>query len=410
MADTSTRFQISEPSADRHDAADVPLYIRNVVAALEAKGTIYGQGLLSARPTSSGGSPGVQGRVYYATDTLTLYYDFGTGWTALGTSTFSGYGTLASRPSASTQPDGWFYYATDVKQLYQNEASTWTLVSSISQYSTSVGDGVSTSYVINHNLGSQSVVVQVRQASTPFAVVHPDIQITDANNVTLVFDAAPSSGQYSVIVLGGATGTPAVSAHASTHLPNGSDALAWSTIHGRGTLAARPAAGATNSGLRYVATDVRGGTEYQSDGAAWNQVSRSQTDELGYVEFTADVAFNAVTDIVSLGSITYDGGLVMIEVYIPEIQATSSVASLAEVKLDMDGADLGIIAAVGQWAWGSGNLGVAAQVLARRRLTPAAGAHTIKARAISTGGAATAKAGAGGAATLMPGYIRAEKI
>jgi hypothetical protein len=297
MADTSTRFVISEPSADRHDAADVPLYVRNIVAALEARGTVYGQGLLSARPVSTGGSPGVQGRVYYATDTSALYYDFGTGWTQIGSIAFSGYGTLASRPTASTQPEGWFYYATDTKVLYQNEAGTWTQVSASAQYTTSVGDGVSTSYAINHNLGSQNVVVQVRQAASPFAIVHPDIQVTDANNVTLVFDLPPSSGQYSVTVLGGSTGAAAVSAHATTHLPNGSDALAWGTIHGRGTLAARPAAGATNSGLRYVATDVYGGTEYQSDGAAWNQISAPVNAVLGkYRKVTAKQVVNTVVE------------------------------------------------------------------------------------------------------------------
>jgi hypothetical protein len=57
--------------------------------------------------------------------------------------------------------------------------------------------------------------------------------------------------------------------HASTHLPNGSDALAWTTINAKGLLSARPAAGATNTGLTYLATDVAGGTEYLSDGTTW---------------------------------------------------------------------------------------------------------------------------------------------
>jgi hypothetical protein len=47
---------------------------------------IYGQGLLADRPTSTGGSPGIQGRVFWATDVQTLYWDHGTGWTAIGPS------------------------------------------------------------------------------------------------------------------------------------------------------------------------------------------------------------------------------------------------------------------------------------------------------------------------------------
>jgi hypothetical protein len=95
MADTSTRFAISEPSADRSDAADVPLYIRNIVAGLEALGAQYGQGLLAARPVSTVGSPGKQGRFYFATDNSTLYYDAGTSWTAIG-STAIGAGSVGT--------------------------------------------------------------------------------------------------------------------------------------------------------------------------------------------------------------------------------------------------------------------------------------------------------------------------
>jgi hypothetical protein len=39
------------------------------------------QGVLANRPVSTGGSPGKFGRYYWATDTLELYRDFGTGWT-----------------------------------------------------------------------------------------------------------------------------------------------------------------------------------------------------------------------------------------------------------------------------------------------------------------------------------------
>lgn len=100
MADTSARFAIIEPSADRSDPADVPLYIRNIVAALEALGTIYGQGTLAARPVSTVGSPGKQGRFYFATDDGNLYYDTGTSWNVIGVTTIAD-GSITGGPAGA---------------------------------------------------------------------------------------------------------------------------------------------------------------------------------------------------------------------------------------------------------------------------------------------------------------------
>src|SRR5215831_16055196 len=81
MADTSTKWGIVEPAAARTDAADVPLYVRNVVAALEAKGVQYGMGTLAARPAAA-----IQGRLYLATDQTppALFFDTGTTWYQIG--------------------------------------------------------------------------------------------------------------------------------------------------------------------------------------------------------------------------------------------------------------------------------------------------------------------------------------
>lgn len=65
--------------------------------------------------------------------------------------------------------------------------------------------------------------------------------------------------------------TAAPTAHAASHLAGASDALAWGTVHGSGTLAARPGAAASNTGYVYLATDDNGGTLYRSTGAAWTK-------------------------------------------------------------------------------------------------------------------------------------------
>lgn len=81
---TSTRFQIPYPNpATRADSADAPRDFAAVVTGIE-KAAIYGQGVLASRPVSTAGSPGIQGRFYYATDTGILYYDTGTAWQQIG--------------------------------------------------------------------------------------------------------------------------------------------------------------------------------------------------------------------------------------------------------------------------------------------------------------------------------------
>lgn len=99
MSDTSTKWGIVEPSAARTDAADVPLYVRNIVAALEAKGVQYGQGTLAARPAA-----GTQGRIYLATDQAPpqLYFDTGSAWNQIGALAAGAVGTTETADASIT--------------------------------------------------------------------------------------------------------------------------------------------------------------------------------------------------------------------------------------------------------------------------------------------------------------------
>jgi len=56
----------------------------------------------------------------------------------------------------------------------------------------------------------------------------------------------------------------------------------------RGTFASRPAAGSTNSGLYYLATDNNGGTLWQSTGSTWVQVSAGVTHNVTHNSGGAD--------------------------------------------------------------------------------------------------------------------------
>jgi hypothetical protein len=51
-----------------------------MASAIDSQAAIFSQGTFASRPTSTPGTPGKTGRFYYATDTLELYYDYGTGW------------------------------------------------------------------------------------------------------------------------------------------------------------------------------------------------------------------------------------------------------------------------------------------------------------------------------------------
>lgn len=239
MADTSARFGISEPSADRSDPADVPLYIRNVVAALESIGTIYGQGTLAARPVSTVGSPGKQGRFYFATDNGNLYYDAGTSWNVIGVTTIAD-GSITGGPAGA-----------GVKIA----AATITHDNIVAGTIRGGGQEIAAASI---------TAADISNALKPSAGAGGGTEALRALGTTVSTAAAGNDARLSD------ARTPV--AHASTHQWGGTDVLPWGTIHGRGTLAARPAA-STAGGYLYTATDVDGGTLYRSNSVSWDQIA-----------------------------------------------------------------------------------------------------------------------------------------
>lgn len=68
------------------------------------------------------------------------------------------------------------------------------------KYTATIGDNTNSSFVLNHALGIQTADVIVREAGTPYAVVYPDVECTDTNNVTIRFGYIPTNNQYEVTV------------------------------------------------------------------------------------------------------------------------------------------------------------------------------------------------------------------
>lgn len=60
--------------------------------------------------------------------------------------------------------------------------------------------GVSADYV--HNLGTTDVMVMIKRIASPYDIVYTDIEVKDANTVTVKFATDPGAGVYRIIVIG----------------------------------------------------------------------------------------------------------------------------------------------------------------------------------------------------------------
>lgn len=81
---------------------------------------------------------GKLGRLFYATDTDTVYFDTGSAWTGISPRANFTAGTLASR--GATGAPGRQHWATDAKVLLMDTGeSTWRVLSDISGYVTAAG-------------------------------------------------------------------------------------------------------------------------------------------------------------------------------------------------------------------------------------------------------------------------------
>jgi hypothetical protein len=68
-------------------------------------------------------------------------------------------------------------------------------------FATNIGDGVDSSFTVNHLLNTTNVVVMVKEVATGLVVL-PDIAVQDANNVVISFSSVPSAASYSVVIFG----------------------------------------------------------------------------------------------------------------------------------------------------------------------------------------------------------------
>ena len=72
----------------------------------------------------------------------------------------------------------------------------------VQTYSTSIGDGTATSYVVTHNFNTRDISVTVAETATPWATIGAEVQRTTVNTVTVLFSTPPTTNQFRVTVQG----------------------------------------------------------------------------------------------------------------------------------------------------------------------------------------------------------------
>jgi hypothetical protein len=103
----------------------------------------------------------------------------------------------------------------DVEILWNESEDKWTLTNNGTNYHeitrkfkkdillTDATNGpTNTAFLFTHNLGTKDVTVQIYQTGTPYAQVEADVEHTSDNTTTIKFAAAPSDGEYRLVIVG----------------------------------------------------------------------------------------------------------------------------------------------------------------------------------------------------------------
>jgi hypothetical protein len=119
-------------------------------------------------------------------------------WTTFGTSAGAASETSSGTAEIATQAE------TDAGTDDARIVTPLKLASSpwaAKKFAANIGDGSATSFAVTHNLNTRDVRVEVYRNSGNFDSVLAEVQRTSVNAVTIVFDNAPASNAYRVLVL-----------------------------------------------------------------------------------------------------------------------------------------------------------------------------------------------------------------
>ncbi len=124
-----------------------------------------------------------------------------------GSPAFTTFGTSA--PVASTTVSGTVTLATQAEVDAGTEAldvvtpaalAAWS--GRIKKYTTTIGDGTATSFIVNHNLGTRIHTTELFYTGGTFDKVDADVQHTSTTTDTVIFSSAPAAGAISFVAIG----------------------------------------------------------------------------------------------------------------------------------------------------------------------------------------------------------------
>ena len=153
-----------------------------------------------------------------------------------------------------------------------------------------------------------------------------------------------------------------------------------------------------------IALDTTNHALYVRSGGTWRKIAAS---DIAYVEATSPVSVTSTTeatpdDVVSAGSITFDGAAVWVEFFVPYFNLPASAGGVLTATLWNDATQIGRL-----FAQEAESATVRAQHggTFKRKITPTAGAHTIKVAAFVSTGTGVIGAGTGVTTAYEPAFI-----
>jgi hypothetical protein len=179
---------------------------------------------------------------------------------------------------------GQFWFDSALKKLFQCHAAA-TGAAEWVEVGSGAGGGGNAEDIVFDPAASGMTATDV-QAAIEEVKVDADAAATAADNAADDLAALDASlGDAATKNVGTTAGTVAAgndsrftdartpTAHQASHAANGSDALPWTTIHGRGATGDRPAAAASNAGYLYYNTSTS--TLQRSDGTTWHNIGEA---------------------------------------------------------------------------------------------------------------------------------------
>lgn len=122
--------------------------------------------------------------------------------TALTFVQFSGAGQLTAGNGIAITANSIATNADSTMFQYNSGVLALTSLYSARKFSAAIGDGSTTAIVVTHNLATRDLQATVLRATTPWDIIHCDIEMTTTNTTTFRFTTAPTSNQYRVVIVG----------------------------------------------------------------------------------------------------------------------------------------------------------------------------------------------------------------